>query len=514
VISLSPTEIARAARAGLVAGSAARDSAADAPARAIVDSRQAGPGDLFVGLTGQRADGGAHAPAAIEAGAWGAIVGAAHAGAAAAAAERTGARVFESPDPLAALGALAGGWIERLREHGCRVIGITGSTGKTSTKDILLALARPPFEGRVHANRENFNTEVGLPLTVLEAEEGTRLLVLEMAMRGMGQIRDLARTARPDVGVITNIGPVHLELVGTVERVAEAKAELIAELRSGAVCVVPAAEEALHPHLRSDVRTLTFARPAYGEPRPPSGGRTSMRRPEADSISAGAEAVVGVEAVAGAAADVRALAVEPHGEGLRVEVAVGAERATLEFNFSHAHNVANALAAIGALHALEVPLPALGEGAGEVRFSSLRGEILELPGGVVVVNDCYNANPVSMRAALEHLAAVADRRGAQRVVAVLGDMRELGPAAAGFHREAGGQAAAAGVELLLAVGDHAGDYVRGFGGPAEQAPDAGAAAELAARLVRPGDVVLVKASRGVGLERVTEGLQTASGPVS
>jgi UDP-N-acetylmuramyl pentapeptide synthase len=146
-----------------------------------------------------------------------------------------------------------------------------------------------------------------------------------------------------------------------------------------------------------------------------------------------------------------------------------------------------------------------------VRFSSLRGEVLELPGGIVVVNDCYNANPVSMRAALEHLAAVADRRGAQRVVAVLGDMRELGPAAAGFHREAGAQAAAAGVELLVAVGDHARDYLRGFGGPGEQAPDAESAAALAARLVRTGDVVLVKASRGVGLERVTAELQAAHG---
>ena len=151
-----------------------------------------------------------------------------------------GARVFESEDPLAALGALAGAWLDRLREDGCRVVGITGSTGKTSTKDILLALAGPPFGGRVHANRENFNTEVGLPLTVLEAEQGTELIVLEMAMRGMGQIRDLARIARPDVGVITNVGPVHLELVGTVERVAEAKAELIRELAPGAACVVPA----------------------------------------------------------------------------------------------------------------------------------------------------------------------------------------------------------------------------------------------------------------------------------
>ena len=484
MISLSPTEIARAARAGLVAGPTGRDGFADAPTRCVVDSRRTGPGDLFVGLAGQRSDGGAHAPAAIAAGAWGAIVSAAHAGAVAAASERTGARVFEARDPLESLGALAAAWIERLREGGCRVVGITGSTGKTSTKDILLALARPPFGSRVHANRENFNTEVGLPLTVLEAEEGTRLLALEMAMRGMGQIRELARIARPDVGVITNIGPVHLELVGTVERVAEAKAELIAELRSGAVCVVPAAEEALYPHMRTDVRVLTFAAPADG-----------------------------FDAVAGAAADIRALGVESHGEGLVVDVAAGTERATLEFNFSQAHNVTNGLAAIGALHALQVPLAAMAAGAGEVRFSSLRGEVLALPGGAVVVNDCYNANPVSMRAALEHLASVADRREARRVVAVLGDMRELGPAAPGFHREAGAQAAAAGVELLVAVGEHAGDYLRGFGGPGEQAPDAESAAELAARLVRPGDVVLVKASRGVGLERVTEELQATQRPV-
>jgi UDP-N-acetylmuramoyl-tripeptide--D-alanyl-D-alanine ligase len=362
------------------------------------------------------------------------------------------------------------------------VVGITGSTGKTSTKDILLALAGPAFGGRVHANRENFNTEVGLPLTVLEAEHGTELLVLEMAMRGLGQIRDLARIAHPDVGVITNIGPVHLELVGTIERVAQAKAELIRELASGAVCVVPAGEEALHPHLRSDIRVLTFAAPSQG-----------------------------FDAIAGAAADVRALAVEPRGAGLRVDVAAGTERATLEFNFSHAHNVTNALAAIGALHALHVPLQELGEGAGSVRFSSLRGEELALPDGVVIINDCYNANPVSMRAAIEHLAAVADRRGAQRVVAVLGDMRELGPQAPRFHRAIGAQAAAAGVDLLVAVGAHASDYVSGFGGPAHEAPDAERAAQLAASLVREGDVVLVKASRGVGLERVTRELQAARG---
>jgi UDP-N-acetylmuramoyl-tripeptide--D-alanyl-D-alanine ligase len=478
VIGFSPTEIARAAGATLVAGAPEPDGATDAPTRAVVDSRQAGPGDLFVGLAGERADGGAFAAAAIEAGAWGAIVTGAHAASVSASAAGASARVFESEDPLAALGAVARAWLDRLRQGGCRVVGITGSTGKTSTKDILLALARPPFGGRVHANPENFNTEVGLPLTVLEAEEGTDLIVLEMAMRGMGQIRDLARIARPDVGVITNVGPVHLELVGTVENVARAKAELIAELAPGAACVVPAGDEALRPHLRSDVRVLTFAAP-------------------------GSE---GVEAIAGAAADVRALAVEPRGEDLRVDVVAGAERAELEFNFSQAHNLTNALAAIGALHALGVPLSALGEGARNVRFSSLRGEELALPDGVVIINDCYNANPVSMRAAIEHLAAVADRRGARRMVAVLGDMRELGPRAPEFHREIGALAAETGVEVLLAVGEHAADYVRGFDRPAHEAPDAERAAGVAADLVREGDVVLVKASRGVGLERVTETL--------
>jgi UDP-N-acetylmuramoyl-tripeptide--D-alanyl-D-alanine ligase len=283
--------------------------------------------------------------------------------------------------------------------------------------------------------------------------------------------------------VITTVGPVHLELVGTVENVARAKAELIAELAPGAACVVPAGDEALRPHLRSDVRVLTFAAP-------------------------GSE---GVEAIAGAAADVRALAVEPRGEDLRVDVVAGAERAELEFNFSQAHNLTNALAAIGALHALGVPLSALGEGARNVRFSSLRGEELVLPDGVVIINDCYNANPVSMRAAIEHLAAVADRRGARRMVAVLGDMRELGPQAPEFHREIGALAAETGVEVLLAVGEHAADYVRGFDRPAHEAPDAERAADVAADLVREGDVVLVKASRGVGLERVTGTLEGARG---
>jgi UDP-N-acetylmuramoyl-tripeptide--D-alanyl-D-alanine ligase len=215
--------VAEAAGGRLAAG----DPAAPGPHRVVVDSRQAGPGDLFVGLRGEHADGGDFAPQALDAGAWGVLVAPSHEGRARAAGD--GRAVIVADRPLAALQSLARRW---RRELGCRAIGITGSTGKTSTKDILAELLRPQLT--VHANRENLNTEVGLPLSILEAPPATEALVLEMAMRGEGQIAELAGVAEPDVGVIVNVGPVHLELLGTVERVAAAKAELIRGLRPGA----------------------------------------------------------------------------------------------------------------------------------------------------------------------------------------------------------------------------------------------------------------------------------------
>jgi UDP-N-acetylmuramoyl-tripeptide--D-alanyl-D-alanine ligase len=306
-------------------------------------------------------------------------------------------------------------------------------------------------------------------------------MVLEMAMRGMGEIAGLARIAQPEVGVITNIGPVHLELVGSIERVAEAKAELIAGLHPGTACVIPADEQGLSAYLRPDVRTITFAPWHLGE-----------------------------DAIGGVEAEVRALSVEPTQNGLRTEVAAGDERATLDFGFNQAHNVTNALAAVGAARALGIPLAELAEGAQHVSFSSLRGEEVELPGGVLIVNDCYNANPVSMRAALDHLAQIAARRGASRVVAVLGEMRELGPDAERYHEEIGRRAAGS-AHVLVAVGEFAGAYERGYAGAGEvvRAAEATDAADLVRELVREGDVVLVKASRSVGLERVTDAL-TAS----
>ena len=432
--------VAAAAGADLVAG----HPDAPGPGRAAVDTRELGEGDLFVGLRGERVDGGAFAPDAVSAGAWGVLAAPEHAERAAAVAP-AGTAVLAAEDPLVALQALARSW---RRELGCRVVGVTGSTGKTSTKDILAAMLAARL--RTHANRENLNTEIGLPLTILEARPGTEAIVLEMAMRGEGQIAELVGVAEPDVGVIVNVGPVHLELLGTVERVAAAKAELIRDLQPGATCVVPAGERLLDAHLRQDLDTITFG----------PGGQVMLL-----SFDGGA-----------------------------AEIEARGERIQLELPYSEPFNLLNTLAAVGAALALEVR-PA---GRVDVRFSSLRGEVLELPGGVTVVNDCYNANPMSMRAALQHLAETP----AERRVAVLGTMAELGPESGTFHREIGEEAAALAIDVLVTVGEEAVAYADAFDGEAYSTSTPEEAGALLEELVLPGDRVLVKGSRSVGLERL------------
>ena len=242
----TPEHVARAAGARLISPAPTTTG----PERAIIDSRQAGPGSLFVGLTGEHVDGGRYAPQALAAGAWGVLTTPQHAQDARCA--PPGA-LLAAEDPLAALQRLATAW---RRELGASVIGVTGSTGKTSTKDLLLALLSP--QRRTVASHANFNTEIGLPLEILAAPAGTEVLVLEMAMRGPGQIAELAAIAEPDVGVIVSIGPVHLEQMGTLEAIAAAKAELIAGLRPGGTAVLPAGEPLLEPHLRADLETITF----------------------------------------------------------------------------------------------------------------------------------------------------------------------------------------------------------------------------------------------------------------
>jgi UDP-N-acetylmuramoyl-tripeptide--D-alanyl-D-alanine ligase len=417
----------------------------------VVDSRLAGPGDLFVGLPGTQTDGGAFAPQALAAGAWGVLVGPEHADAARCAPPGV---LLAAEDSLLALQALGRAWRRAL---GARVVAVTGSTGKTSTKDIVFALLSRHL--RTVASRENLNTEIGLPLAVLEAPAETEALVLELAMRGKGQIAELAAIAEPDVGVIVNVGPVHLELLGTLEAVAAAKAELIGALVPGATAVVPAGEALLEPYLRPDVSTVTFG---------PDG-------------------------------DVRLVSVEAG----RVIVAHGDERLELEPNFSSAHQLNNLLAAVAAARAVGVRP----EGPVDVRFSAMRGERIALPGSIVIVNDCYNANPMSMAAALEDLAAMT----ASRRVAVLGDMLELGPEERRFHAEVGAHAAAQGVDVLVTVGPRAAamaEGLRGAGPQPEHHPvaDAAEAAALVPGLLEPGDAVLIKGSRGVELERVAERL--------
>jgi UDP-N-acetylmuramoyl-tripeptide--D-alanyl-D-alanine ligase len=466
--------VAAAAGAELLRGA----SRAGGPRRCSIDSRATQPGDLFVGLRGEHVDGGAHAEQALRAGAWGVLVAPEHAralaGKASAAREhatvRAGGAVLTHPDPLAGLQSAARAWRRALGEEGARVLAITGSTGKTSTKDILAALLRgaeAELGGPTAASEANLNTEIGLPLTILRAPAGTRALVLEMAMRGPGQIAQLTAIAEPDVGVIVNVGPVHLEQLGSLEAIAAAKAELIAGMAPGTTVVVPAREPLLEPHLRADQRTVTF-----GE-----GGKVELAEPRAGLAANGEVAIV------------------DHG--------AGGERILLRPSFGQSHNLRNLLAAVAAARALGVSTA----GRLEVEFSALRGERIALAEGIVLINDCYNANPMSMRAALEDLAASAPARR----VAVLGDMLELGPDERRLHREVGAHARACGVELLVAVGPRASEMGEGWDGEVHRVPDAPAAAELLPRLLRAGDCVLVKGSRGVGLERVAETLVGEAG---
>jgi UDP-N-acetylmuramoyl-tripeptide--D-alanyl-D-alanine ligase len=442
----SPQQVAAAAGARSLAATAPGEG----PRRAVVDSRQAGAGDLFVGLPGEHADGGRFAPEALAAGAWGVLVAPQHAEAARCAPPGV---LLAAEDPLSALQQLATAW---RRELDPRVIGITGSTGKTSTKDILSALLAPAR--RTVASRANLNTDIGVPMAVLEAPPGTEVLVLELAMRGPGQIAELAAIAEPDVGVILNVGPVHLELLGTVEAVAAAKAELLAALPSGGTAVVPADEPLLEPYLRKELDTITFG-------------------PGGDVALAGAV-----------------------GPGVLIDAR--GERIELEPSFTQAFNRLNLLAAVAAALAVGV----VPEGRLEVSFSALRGERVEVGDGIVVVNDCYNANPMSMRAALDDLAELP---GGRRV-AVLGDMLELGDGEAEFHREVGRHAARRGVELLVTVGPLAAAMLEDFDGEGHAVADAGEAAALLPDLLAPGDVVLLKGSRGVGLEAVADALTEAT----
>jgi len=451
VLPLTLAEVAAACGGTLLGGRRGTVVAA-----VTTDSRRLAPGDLFVGLRGESFDGDAYAAAALSAGAAAVVVRAETA-----AALPPDASAIVVAGGLRALQDLA---TEVRRRSRARVVGITGSAGKTSTKDILTALLRPV--ARTVATTANHNNEVGVPLTLLQTEADTEVVVVEMAMRGSGQIRELARVALPDVAVVTTIAPVHLELVGTVENVAAAKAELLEEL-GGGTAVVPADEPLLAPHLAAfHGRVVTF-----GEPD----------------------------------ADVHVVDQERRGDDTHVLVDAFRHRAKLVFSFTGGHYLRDALAALGAFVELGYPLEQARTGAARVAFSDLRGAVSALAGGGLLLNDAYNANPVAMQAAVDHLVSIADSRPA---VAVLGDMYELGEGAPAYHHEIGRHCEAAGVRLV-AVGALARDYLTGAPGERWFATVDACIAALP-EVVPAGSAVLVKASRGLRLERVAEALAAAS----
>jgi UDP-N-acetylmuramoyl-tripeptide--D-alanyl-D-alanine ligase len=456
VIALSIAEIA-AITGGTPRG--AGNPAAVVTGPVVIDSRQATPGALFAALSGERADGHDFAAAAVAKGAV-AVLGSRPV---------DGVPVIVVQDVTAALASLAHAVLGRL--PGATVVGITGSSGKTSTKDLTAQLVERL--GPTVAPEGSLNNEIGLPLTVLRADEGTRYLVLEMSARGPGHIAALCDIAPPRIGAVLNVGRAHAGEFGSMEVVAKAKGELPEALPADGVAVLNADDpRVIAMAERTRARVMTF----------------------------------------GSAGDVRATGISLDDLGrasFRLVMPDGSAPVTLRLH--GAHHVANALAAAAIAAELGMAVPDITDAlSAATARSKKRMELHERPDGVLVVNDAYNANPDSMKAAIEALAHMT--RGRRRGFAVLGHMAELGDISVPSHAEVGRLAARAGVTGLIAVGDDARPVLdgaraeAGWHGAALAAPDAPAAVAVLRNLLRPGDVVLVKASKSAGLWEVADGL--------
>jgi UDP-N-acetylmuramoyl-tripeptide--D-alanyl-D-alanine ligase len=432
------------------------------------DSRRLARGELFVAIRGDAHDGHDFLMDAAARGAGAVVVERSHA-------ERPLAcGVIAVRDTLAALGDIAS---FHRRRHRPRIVAVTGSNGKTTTKEMLAAiLERALGPGRVLRTTGTQNNLVGLPLTLLRMAGTEEAAILELGMNGPGEIWRLAQIAEPDVGVITCVAPAHLEGLGSIHGVAEAKAELYRRLRPSATAVVNA----------DDPLVAASARAFPGRKIPFGTGGEGLAVEAQDIVDQGLD---GIEF---------RLAVERHAVPVRLAV-------------PGRHNVTNALAAAAAGHALGIGLDALQAGLEAFQPPGMRMEVTQLPTGITVLNDAYNANPASMAAALRTLAASRGRRRA----AVLGEMRELGAEAVRAHRELGAAAAAVHVDALFLLGAHA-DAVRAgaeaAGFPADRITIAATHEELGGRLAawcRAGDLVLLKGSRGAAMEEVLRHLRGA-----
>ncbi|GAA2805921.1 UDP-N-acetylmuramoyl-tripeptide--D-alanyl-D-alanine ligase [Streptomyces showdoensis] len=452
------------------------DQAVQVTGPVVIDSREVKPGSLFAAFAGERVDGHAYAERAVQAGA-----------AAVLAARPVGVPSIVVDDVQAALGALARAVVGRL---GTDVVALTGSAGKTSTKDLIAQV----LERRAPTvwTPGSLNNEIGLPLTALKADAGTRHLVLEMGARGIGHIRYLTGLTPPRIGLVLNVGTAHIGEFGGREQIAQAKGELVESLPAaadGGVAVLNADDPLVRAMASRTTARVTF----FGEAEDAAVRAENVRLTESGQPS------------------------------FRLHTPTGCSDVTLRLYGEH--HVSNALAAAAVAHEVGMPVEEIATALSEAgNLSRWRMEVTERPDGVTIVNDAYNANPESMRAALRALAAMgrpAQARGS-RTWAVLGKMAELGDESLAEHDAVGRLAVRLNVSKLVAVGDREASWLQlgaynegSWGEESVHVSDAQAAVDLLRSELRPGDIVLVKASRSVGLERVALALlDTAEGEVS
>ncbi len=452
MIPLSLAEVARVTGGQLAD---VPDPAALLTGPVVIDSREAGPGSMFAALPGTRTDGHEFAVAAVQSGAVAVL-----------ATRPVGCPAIVVPDVQAALGQLARAIVDRAGD--LTVIGITGSAGKTTTKDLTAQLLETL--GPTIAPRESFNNEIGHPLTVLRITGQTRFLVSELAARGPGHITQLCQIAPPRLGAVLGVGLAHAGEFGGVEAIAQAKGELVAALPADGIAVLNADDHRVAAMAaRTRARVVRFGTANSADVRAENVRADEAGRPGFTLITAAGSAPVQLQL---------------HGE----------------------HHVTNALAAAALAEQLGMPVAAIAAGlTSAVARSRWRMEVTRLSDGVTVVNDAYNANPDSVRAAIAALKAMSRGR---RGFAVLGHMTELGDDADRLHAEVGADAAAAGLAGLIVVGDAAAPMlagaktVPGWRGELQHVPDAAAAVGALKSRLRDGDVVLVKASHSIHLERV------------
>lgn len=430
----------------------------------VADSRDVSPGDLFVAIPGERVDGHDFVEQAMARGACGVLSD-----------REVPAPAVIVDDTVHALGQLAAHVRASLPE--AKVVAVTGSSGKTTTKELLATVLE--LRGPVVAPVGSYNTDVGLPLTVLKADVNTRTLVLEMGARGAGHIERLCRIALPDVGVVLNVGSAHLGEFGSRAGIASAKAEMVSSLTDEGTAVLNADNPAVMAMRRlTPARIVTFGTSPGCDVRVVDVELDDCARP--------------------------AFALEHDGQRARVRLRLSGE-----------HNAVNAAAAAAVGLSLGLSLADVAAALCEASPQRWRMQVEVTRGGVTVVNDAYNANPESMAAGLKAVAEMARQRGV-RCWAVLGEMRELGPGSAEAHDAVGRLAVRLDVPRLIAVGEGArrihlaASHEGSWAGESEWVPDAESALRVLESDVRPTDIVLVKASRAVGLEAVAEGLVAGS----